>query len=117
MGSKSRWWGGSGGSNHWWAYSPLAFKQWTGEEPLTDLKDRLALLEIAPQNRPCPVQALLDQLDPETAELLDRLLLESSKSIRSIHSELTSSGIRIARESLSNYRNGLGRCAVKRINQ
>jgi hypothetical protein len=79
---------------------------------MNTLKDRLAALDGPPQQRPCPVRLLLDQLDPETAELLERLLAEGRKSVRSIHSELTQSGVRIARESLSNHRNGWCRCAV-----
>lgn len=81
---------------------------------MSTLKDRLAALDGPPQQRPCPVRVLLDQLDLETSELLERLLTENRKSVRSIHSELASSGIRIARESLSNHRNGWCRCAATR---
>jgi hypothetical protein len=75
------------------------------------LKARLAALDMPPSQRPCPVRLLINQLDSETGELLERLLAEGRKSVRSIHSELTQSGIRIARESLSNHRNGWCRCA------
>jgi len=76
------------------------------------LKDRLAALDGPPTQRPCPVRVLTDQLDADTGDLLERLLAEGRKSVRSIHSELTNSGIRIARESLSNHRNGWCRCAM-----
>lgn len=77
-----------------------------------NLKDRLAALDTPPQQRACPVQVLLYQLDSDTSELLERLLSEGRKSVRSIHSELVHSGIRIARESLSNHRNGWCRCTA-----
>ena len=80
------------------------------------LKERLAQLETPPSHRPCPVKALMNQLDAETSELLDRLLSRSRKSIRSIHSELTSSGIRIGRDSLGNHRNGWCRCSTEELN-
>jgi hypothetical protein len=95
----------------------LAFKQRTGEDPLSTLKERLALLDSPPPQKPCPVKALLNQLDPETADLLERLLTQSHKSIRSIHSELASSGIRIGRDSLANHRNGWCRCAAQKAEQ
>jgi hypothetical protein len=80
------------------------------------LKERLALLEVPPPLRPCPVKIILDQLDTETSELLDRLLTKSRKSIRSIHSELHSSGIRVGRDSLANHRNGHCRCPMEEGN-
>lgn len=84
---------------------------------MSTLKERLALLEVPPPQRPCPVQALLNQLDSETADLLERLLTKSHKSVRSIHSELASSGIRIGRDSLANHRNGWCRCASQKAEQ
>lgn len=78
---------------------------------MNTLKERLAALDVPPPQRPCPVRLLIDQLDSDTGKLLERLLTEGRKSVRSIHSELTNTGIRIARESLSNHRNGWCRCA------
>jgi hypothetical protein len=77
---------------------------------MNNLKDKLQSLQTVPEAKPCPVGKLMETLDAETAEVLDRLLKESRTSLRAIHDSLHDEDIKIARESLSAHRNGWCRC-------
>lgn len=74
--------------------------------------ERLRALEPDPQAGPCPVGKLLDRLDGETREILERLLANAKRSTRDIHAALQGAGEKVARESVSAHRNGYCRCRV-----
>lgn len=75
---------------------------------MSELANRLARLDES-QNQPCPVTKLLDSLDAETSEVLSRVL-NGKASTREIHSELTTAGYKIGRDTIAAHRNGWCRC-------
>lgn len=77
---------------------------------MSDLKDRLVALEKKTNVRPCPFAELIELIDSDTAELLEKLVDNTKIPIRSIHEELQKEGYRIARETISNHRKGWCRC-------
>lgn len=79
---------------------------------MNELLQRLKSLNPNGQVRPCLVKQLLDNLDEETANLLNDLLANPKVSARSIHRTLQESGYRMAREALSEHRNNLCRCHI-----
>lgn len=75
---------------------------------MSELSDRLKNLADKPSG-PCPVGRLLQKMDPETAEALQKAL-EGRAATRVIHSELTNAGIHIGRDTVAAHRNGWCRC-------
>jgi len=73
------------------------------------LNDRLEKLESSEASAGCPVSRIIAELDEVTAETFTRVL-NSKVSTITIHRELRNEGFKIARDSLSNHRNGHCRC-------
>lgn len=66
-------------------------------------------LLTAPTN-PCPVRNMLNELDEETSQALNRLLTDPKFSTRKIHQALQVSGIKVGRDTLTYHRNKTCRC-------
>ena len=79
-----------------------------GGNRMGELADRLKTVSKKAL-APCPVGKLLDSLDAETKVALESALA-SRATTRSIHRELTSSGIQIGRDTLTTHRDGWCRC-------
>lgn len=75
---------------------------------MSELSDRLKNLADKPTG-PCPVGRLLDSMDKETAEALEKALAGRAAT-RVIHSELINAGIHIGRDTVAAHRNGWCRC-------
>lgn len=74
------------------------------------LKEKLSAIEVvAAQSN--PTERLLNQLDAETREALQRLLL-SDVSTRKIHDALKDEGYKIGRDTLAAYRSRLKKAAA-----
>lgn len=75
---------------------------------MSELTDRLKGLSTGAVS-PCPVGKLLTEFDNETADAFQKAL-DGRVATRVIHTELTSAGIRIGRDTIAAHRNGWCRC-------
>lgn len=77
---------------------------------MNTLLERLKALNPT-DGKPCRMRQLIDSLESETAALLTTLLANPHISAREIHRTLQEGGYRIARENVSEHRNGKCRCS------
>ena len=71
---------------------------------MTELLTRLQGLNKS-EGHSCPVARLIESLDTETQEVVERVLADKSYSHSRLHSELRASGFSLAKTSLALHRN------------
>lgn len=76
---------------------------------MAELKDIFMSMADSGHGNLCPVGKLIASFDEETAQAFVKAI-ESSASIRDIHSELAKAGYKIGRDTLGNHRNKWCRC-------
>lgn len=79
---------------------------------MSDLLHRLKAVEDGVSNRirQCRMQQVIDSLEDNTADLLNKLLNNPKVSTRVIYNALRDDGIAIDRQKISEHRNGDCRC-------
>lgn len=81
---------------------------------MESLKERLSMIETVQGQRRCRIREIKEELDTETADILENLLTNSKTSLRAIHAELRESNVRVAREALGVHRNNWCGCKETR---
>ena len=75
---------------------------------MSELSERLSSISKG-VTTPCPVGRLLTEFDTDTANALQKAL-DGRAPTRVIHTELSSAGIKIGRDTIAAHRNGWCRC-------
>lgn len=75
---------------------------------LNELKERL--LALGKEASLCPIERVRNEVDEESAEILNSLLVNPSIPHAAIHRALRASGVSIAKDSIANHRKGYCPC-------
>ena len=78
---------------------------------MTALSDKLSDLKPRPSGVPCSVRVLLDQLDDEDREALQKVLADHSITSVDIYRALTDAGHYVGAQTVARHRAGRCRCA------